>query len=180
MTPPAEFANAQKAFEAKNYDATLTLLKVLDKYKGLPAEWAQQAAALWGDVYIEKNDLAKAEAAYKEFQRIYPGGQGGVQSELGLARLAVAKKDMATAKAKLEPLVAKATEDKSVNRAAGLAYSQAFYLMGQIKEQEGDLAGALENYLKTVTIFYYDRSAVALAQEKADALRKANPTIFIP
>jgi hypothetical protein len=52
--------------------------------------------------------------------------------------------------------------------------------MGQVKESEGDLAAALEDYLKTVTLFYYDRTAVASAQEKADALRKANPKVFIP
>jgi hypothetical protein len=31
-----------------------------------------------------------------------------------------------------------------------------------------------------VTLFYYDRAAVAQAQQKADALRQANPSVFIP
>jgi hypothetical protein len=34
--------------------------------------------------------------------------------------------------------------------------------------------------LKTVTLFYYDRAAVTQAQQKADALRQANPAVFIP
>ena len=48
---PPEFAQAQKALEAKNYDAALAALKALEKFKGLPADWAQQAAAMVGDVY---------------------------------------------------------------------------------------------------------------------------------
>jgi hypothetical protein len=92
----------------------------------------------------------------------------------------VAKKDFATAKGKLEPVLAKAAEDKSVNARSGFGYSQAYLLMGQVQEGEGDLKGALESYLKTVTLFYYDRAAAAQAQQKADALRKTNPNVFIP
>ena len=174
---PPEFALAQKAAEQKQYDAELTQLKALEKYKGLPAEWAQQAAGMIGDVYLDKGDIPKAEAAYAEYQKLYPGG---VQADLGLAKLAVAKKDFATAKAKVEPIIAKANEEKNPSRVNGFAYSQAFLLMGQIKESENAPEEALADYLKAVTIFYYDRNAATLAQEKADALRKANPNVFIP
>jgi hypothetical protein len=40
-----------------------------------------------------------------------------------------------------------------------------------LKEEEGNLPGALEDYLRTVTLFYHDRSAVTAAQQKADDLR---------
>ena len=180
MTPPAEFFAAQKALEAKNYDAALSALQIVNKYKGLPAEWAQQATGMLGDVLIEKGDLKGAEAAYREYQKLYPAAQGSIQGDVGMARLAVAKKNFAEAKGKLEPIVAKAIEEKDIPRANGILYSQAFYLMGQVKESEGDFTAALDNYLKTVTIFYQDRSAASLAQEKADALRKAHPLIFIP
>jgi hypothetical protein len=32
--------------------------------------------------------------------------------------------------------------------------------------------GALEDYLRTVTLFYHDPSAVAAAQTRADAIRR--------
>ena len=72
--------------------------------------------------------MPKAEAAFAEFQKLYPTS---AQGELGLAKLAIAKKDFATAKAKLEPVVAKAAEDKSVNQRSGLAYSQALFPVGR-------------------------------------------------
>jgi hypothetical protein len=34
--------------------------------------------------------------------------------------------------------------------------------------------------LRTVTIFYHDRTAVASAQERADALRKAHKEVTAP
>lgn len=171
VAAPPEFAAAQGAFAAKDVNKALQIVAALvAKYKGLPVDWAQQATAMLGDLYIANKDFDKAEAAYKEFQRIYPGA-GGVQAEVGTARIAVSKKDYATAKSKLEPIIDAALKDKAVSRANAYAYSQAFLAMGEIKEGEGNLQGALEDYLRTVTIFYYDPTAVAAAQEKADALR---------
>ncbi|MEO8352808.1 MAG: hypothetical protein ABI680_13820 [Chthoniobacteraceae bacterium] len=52
-----------------------------------------------------------------------------------------------------------------------IPYSGAFYVMGQVRESENDYAGALEDYLRTVTIFYHDPTALAAAQDRAEALR---------
>ena len=62
----------------------------------------------------------------------------------------------------------------------GPIYSQTFYLLGQIAEAQQQPSIALENYLRTVTIFSDDHGAVTAAQEKADALRKNNPTLTVP
>ena len=51
---------------------------------------------------------------------------------------------------------------------------------GKVKEAAGNLQGALEDYWRTVTLFYYDRVAVASAQERADALRAAHPEVAAP
>lgn len=180
MATPAEFNAALAAYAAKDYAKALTLIKAItDKYKGLPAQWAQQATAMLGQLYIATNDLAKAEAAYNDFKRLYPTG-GSLQSEVGLAQLAVAKKDFETAKQKLTPIVEAALKEKVITPANGLAYSQAFVVSGQTKEAEGKLSEALEDYLRTVTLFYHDAAAVSVAQERADALRKEHPEVTVP
>lgn len=180
MTPPAEFAQAIAAYTAKDYPKSLTLLKsVTDRFKGVPVIWAQQATAMLGELYIQTNDLAKAEAAYLDFKKLYPTG-GSLQSEVGLSRLAVAKKDFAAAKARLAPITEAALKEKVLTTATALAYSQAFLVSGQVKEAEGNLPGALEDYLRTVTLFYHDRAAVASAQERADALRAAHKEVTVP
>jgi tetratricopeptide (TPR) repeat protein len=172
MAPPPELAQAQQAFAAKDYKRALLLAaQVTEKYKGMPADWAQLAAGMLGDLYVALNDLPKAEAAYRDFQHMYPGG-GSVQADVGIARIAVSKKDFATAKQKLEPIAAQALKEKNVPRTHAFAYSQAFLVLGQVKESEGNASGALEDYLRTVTIFHHDPAAVSAAQERADALRR--------
>jgi predicted Zn-dependent protease len=172
MPAPPELSQAQQAFAAKDYKRALSLITQLtEKYKGVPADWAELATGMLGDLYVALNDLPKAEVAYKDFQRLYPGG-GSVQTDVGMARIAVSKKEFAAAKRKLEPIAAQALKEKSVARIHAFAFSQTFLLLGQVKESEGDAAGALEDYLRTVTIFHHDPTAVSAAQERADILRK--------
>jgi outer membrane protein assembly factor BamD (BamD/ComL family) len=175
---PPQYNASLAAFQAKDYNKALGILQpLMSKWRGLPAPWAEQATAMLGDVHVELGDLAKAEAAYKQFQQLYPGS---ALADIGIAAMEVNKKDYAAATKRLDPVTTKALEEKNVPYEKALAYSKAFYLSGQAKEAEGNLAGALEDYLRTVTLFYHDRASVALAQEKADALRKANKDLIVP
>jgi hypothetical protein len=97
-----------------------------------------------------------------------------------MARIAVARKDYNAAKPKLAQITEGALKLKTVPRGDALAYSQAFLLLGQINEAQNEHADALQNYLRTVTLFPQDRIAVADAQAKADALRKAHPAATVP
>lgn len=172
MAPPPEYAAGYQAYTAGDLPKALSSIRsVTDRYKGLPTDWAQYATGMLGDILVATGDYTNAEAAYNDFKKLYAAGGGSPTSEVGLARIAVAKKDTATAKAKLEPIIDEALKAKTIPQAKGLAYSQAFLVSGQLKEEEGNLPGALEDYLRTVTIFYHDRAAANTAQQKADALR---------
>jgi tetratricopeptide (TPR) repeat protein len=180
MAAPAELTAAFAQYQAKDYGRALSGMKsVVEKFRGLPVPWAQQATAMLGELYIALNDLPKAEAAYNDFKKFYPSA-GSLQSEVGLSRLAVAKQDYNTAEQKLTPITDAALKEKVITPTNALAYSQAFLVSGQVKEAKGNLSGALEDYLRTVTLFYHDRSAVASAQEKADALRAAHKDVTVP
>lgn len=180
MAAPPEYAAAFQAYQAKDFKKAMDLMKpVVDHFRGMPSPWAQQALSMLGDLYITLGDLPKAEATFQDFKRLYPAG-GALQSEIGLSRLAVAKKDFATAKQKITPITEAAFKDKTPSPINALAYSQAFLVSGQVKEAEGNLSGALEDYLRTVTIFYQDRAAVSTAQDRADTLHKEHSDITVP
>ena len=180
MAAPADLAAANAAYRAGDYAKALPLAKgVAEKYKGLPIAWAQQATSLMGDIHVALGNLKDAEAAYKDYLRIYPGA-GTLQTDVGMARIAVARKNYDEAKAKLEPIAAAALKEKTPTAAYAPAYSQTFFLLGQIAEAQAQPEVALENYLRTVTLFPEDHSAAAAAQEKADALRKKDPTLTVP
>lgn len=174
MPSPPELVQAQQAFQAKDFDKALQLAKaVADKFKGLPTEWARLAASMVASIHGTLGQTDKAEAAWNDFEKAYPGA-GGLQAKVGRAQIAAAKKDFLSAKDALAPIVEEALKQKNVPRENAFAYSQAFYVMGLVNENEGKLSDALENYLRTVTIFFHDPSARAAAQDRADALRAKN------
>jgi hypothetical protein len=177
MAAPAEYGQALQAIQQKDLAKAASLVGALaNKFKGLPTDWAQQATALVGDLAVQSGDLSKAESAYTEFRKLYPGG-GSTQAEVGMAAIAASKKDFASAKEKIAPIVAAALKEQNAPVANRFAYSRAFFVSGQVKESEGNKPGALEDYLRTVTIFYHDAAAVSAAQERADALRKEKITV---
>lgn len=181
--PPAAFPAGYAAFQAGEWDRALAALKpIADRFRGLPTEWARQAVGALGDAYLEKNDLPRAEAAYNDYRKYYPqGGANGLRGNLAQARLAFARKDAATARQRLEPITQAALKAPTqISSADSAAYGQAFYLLGQLREKDGAYQAALEDYLRTVTVFYQDKTAAAGAQKNADALRAAHQEIAVP
>ena len=176
MTVPADFTAGKDAYDTQDYAKALApIQKIVGKFKGLNTAWAQQAAGMLGDIYVSLNKLTEAEAAYQDYQKIY-GGEGSAQTDVGLARISVSKKEFDKAKEKLAPVVAQALKERHPAKAVAGAYSQAFYLMGQIAESQQDYPSALEHYLRTVTLYPADRAAVSGAKERADAIRKEHKT----
>jgi hypothetical protein len=174
MPPPPEYGLAQQAVAAKDNKKALQFARsVYDKFKGLPVDWAKVSALMVADLLIAEGDTEKAEGIFREFEQYYPGG-GGLQAKVGRARIAVARKDLLSAKDSLASVTEEALKQKTVPRENAFAYSQAFYVMGLVNEADGKPQDALENYLRTVTIFFHDPSSRAAAQERADALRASN------
>lgn len=181
--PPAAFASGYAAYEAGDWNRALAALKpIVDQFKGLPTEWARQATAALGDIYIEKNDVPAAITAYNGYKALYPGGAGNsLRMNLAEGRIAYAQNNFPAAEKQLTPIRAAALKQPaSVTRADGAAYGQACFILGQLEERRGSYQAALEDYLRTVTLFYQDGSIAARAQKNADVLRAAHPDVSIP
>ncbi len=104
--PPAAFQTGASAYASGQWDKALAAWKPLvDQYRGLPTDWARQATGALGDLYVEKNDLSRAESAYNDFRRIYPSGAGSLlRANLGQARIASARNNATLARQLLEPI----------------------------------------------------------------------------
>jgi tetratricopeptide (TPR) repeat protein len=174
--PPKTYDDALKAWQDGNASKTLGILKpIVDTFRGLPVDWAERASALLGDVYLSLDQLPAAETAFAEFTKSYPNATS--LSDIGLARLAVSKKDFVGAKTKLAPIVAEAEKVVAARAGKSATYGQAFYLMGVVNENEGSYPEALRDYLSAVTLFYDDEAVVAKAQERAELLVKEKQVI---
>ena len=177
MPAPKEYTDALALWKTGDAAKTLPVLgPLVEKFNGLPTSWAERACALLGEVYLATSQSDKAEAAFATFQKLYP--DAGSNADVGLARLAIAKKDYDGARVKLVPIVEKAKATKFPDSDTSAVYGQALYLLGQVQEASAENAEALENYLLAVTLFHGDQLVVVKAQERAEALKEKN--IIVP
>ncbi|MGB9274488.1 MAG: hypothetical protein WCC08_04560 [Terrimicrobiaceae bacterium] len=174
--PPKAYDDALKMWQEGNANKALGLLRpIVETFRGLPTDWAERSSALLGDVYLSIGEVPAAETAFAEFTKAYPNAKS--LSDIGLARLAVARKDFASAKSKLTPVVAEAESVIPTPAGKRATFGQAFYLMGIIHENEGAYPEALRDYLSAVTLFPDDKAVVAKAEERADFLIKEKQVI---
>ncbi|MGC3990547.1 MAG: hypothetical protein QM796_12875 [Chthoniobacteraceae bacterium] len=177
MTPPADFTTGLQAYASKDYPtAVSTLTAITGKYKGLPAPWVQQGMTTIGDAYLAMNNFTAAQTAYAALKAAYPG-KADLLVNVGLARIDFARKDYDAARQKLQPIADAALKQKMAPKEYATAYSQTFCLLGQIEETAGNNSAALEDYLRTVTLYYKDDVAVTTAQSHADALKAKNVVV---
>ena len=171
MAAPKAYSDALALWQKGDAAKTLAVLgPLVENFKGLPTPWAERACALLGEVYLAASQVDKAEAAFADFQKLYPSA--GSSADVGLAELAIAKKDYAGARAKLVPIVEKAKATQLPGSDTSAVYGQALYLLGQVQESSAENAEALENYLLAITIFHEDQAVVAKATERANALKE--------
>jgi tetratricopeptide (TPR) repeat protein len=179
MPNPPEFeVAASKLAVGDALGALAVLQKLNDSFSGLPAPWAERAAAMLGDAKLAAGDPQGAKQAYDQFSKTYP--QAISLANLGMARLAVDAGQYDEAAKLLETVLAKSPATAFPAPADGPALSQGHYLMGRVHEAAGEKQKALEHYLKAFAIFPFDTNATATAQARADALRRENSGLIAP
>jgi predicted negative regulator of RcsB-dependent stress response len=179
MAAPPEFDAAATQLATGNASGALAALqKINETFAGLPAPWAERAAAMLGDAKLATGDTAGARAAYESFRTTYP--QAPALANLGMARLAVDAGNYDEAAPLLEPILAQSATTAFPPPAEAGALTQAHYLSGRINEAAGDHQAALEHYLKASAVFPFDRASAASAQTRADELRATHAGLIAP
>lgn len=179
MQAPGEFeAAAAQLSKGDAKGAIGSLQKLNSTYAGLDAPWLQRSIVLLGDAQLATGDKDGAKATYEAFAKAYPSAKS--LANLGMARLALESGDSAAATKLLADLLQQSAKTALPDPSEGSSLCQAHYLMGRVKESEGDKPAALENYLKASALFPFDQNAVADATKRADALRADNPGLIAP
>ncbi len=179
MDAPPEFdAAASRLARGDAAGAVAALQAIEETYAGLPARWAEQAAALLGDAKLAAGDQSGAAAAYEKLIQTYP--EATALANLGRARLAVEGGRFDQASPLLASLLA--TSDQTAFPAASdaPALCQAHLLNGRVQEAAGAYQAALASYLKASALFPFDPNAAPEAQRRADALRAEHAGLSAP
>lgn len=176
MQTPADFEAAQQAWKAGQAQQARAKLEPLVKnFNGLPASWVPEATLLLIDAQIETGDPNAAEQTLVEFQRNYPGR--AESTGLMRAKIAVGRKNFVGAKPLLAPILEQSKTARLADTSQSVEFGQAHYLMGQIREREGDLSGALEDYLRASLLFFGDAAVAERARQRAEALIEKGVTV---
>lgn len=176
MPLPREYTTALAAWQDGNAANFLATAKPLvDKFLGLPAPWVERLTSLMPAAYLLQNNLPEAEKAIAALESAYPNETTTIT--INKARLAIAQQNPTEAKSLLQPIADEAAKTKLADSSQSAAFGQAFLLLGQVYEAEGNPSEALGSYLKTTTLFYEDKAAVAQAQLKAEALTKTQKVV---
>ncbi len=176
---PPEFERSAGLYHDGKYAEALTTLEPLvEKFRGLPTDWAMNASSLLGDTLVALNEFDRAEDAYEAFKTTYPGEAGSERAEIGMARIEVEKGNLDGSDARLAPFAERAMQELAPDAAASSLYGQVFLLQGRIEEARGNKPEALEHYLRTVMLFHED---LAARQEAADrAARLEEEGVLVP
>ena len=152
---------------------------LVEKFKGLPADWVVQAMVMAGNAYAAQNNLEKSSAVFAEIKSLYGNSSSSSEAAVGMARLALQQGKTDDALTLLQPLIEKAQQTLSYSPSEGLAYGSAFLLQGQALQARSDAPGALEAYLK-VDIFSPDPSVLQAASQRIEALHTDHAGLTVP
>jgi predicted Zn-dependent protease len=167
--PPAAFDQAIAEWQKGDAaSAKQKITPLVETFLGLPTTWARRAALLLADAQIETGDVAGATQSLQAFEAAYPDSSD--MAALTKAKIAIAGQNFAEAKNLLAPIVAKGEQTRLADSAESVTFGQAFYLMGQIREAEGAHSEALQDYLRTSTLFFEDSVVASRAEERANFL----------
>lgn len=160
---PAEVDQAGQLAAQKKYDEAIKLLAdVIVKYRFL--EWDNRARAASAQMMIAKGDPAGAADQYEQLFRASPDAKAESKLLWGYlnALLQAQKLD------KLNPQL-----DEIIAKGSRLDAAKAQTLRGDIKAGQGQVEGAVLDYLRTVVLFEAEKEAQPEALYKAgEALEK--------
>jgi tetratricopeptide (TPR) repeat protein len=166
VNKPAEFDAASEALKAgKNLQEVTALKAIVERYAGLPVDWAMDAMVALSDAQIAMRDYIGAKRVLDDAIRLYPGEQAR-RLEVKTTRLSIAQGGQAKAVDNLRAFLAVATKRELLTDDDEYAIAEAYVLLGDCLLAT-NAEDALDNYLKVVTLFDLDTDRATEAQYKA-------------
>ena len=154
---PADFDKAKQLIAAKTYDEAVRILNdIVAKYRYL--EWDNSARALLAQAHMAKGDAASAASEYEQILKNSPDAKNDASLQWSYRESLLVAKQFD----KLQPILTELIEKGERSEAA-----RAQIMRGDIRQAQGQVEGAVLDYLRTVVLYESEREAQPEALFKA-------------
>lgn len=162
---PADFDRARQLASQKNFDEALRLLnQIVQNYRFL--DWDNNARAVIAQVHVAKGDAASAVGVYDELFRNSPDAKKDSAILWAYFGVLLDAKQYDKLAPQLDELIAKGPRDDA---------ARAQVVRGDVKMSQGQVEGAVMDYLRSALLFESEKSvqpeAIFKAAEGLERLR---------
>lgn len=167
-------AEGRDAYTIGNWEEVVTRWKPsVDTLVGVDAPWVLECAGGLGQAYLALGKVADAEALYEKMKKFYVQGPAALRASVGLAE-ATSSRDAGALLEKLKEMEGQLKESLRPMRADREALAEYYFARGGAYEKKGDAKKALEDFVRVGALYPDPLSLGQRADQKAEALRKAN------
>jgi tetratricopeptide (TPR) repeat protein len=167
-------AEGRDAYTKGNWEEVVTRWKPsVDTLVGVDCPWVLECAGGLGQAYLALGKVADAEALYEKMKKFYVQGPAALRAAVGLAE-ATSSRDAGALLEKLKEMEGQLKESLRPMRADREALAEYYFARGGAYEKKGDAKKALEDFVRVGALYPDPLSLGQRADQKAEALRKAN------
>jgi tetratricopeptide (TPR) repeat protein len=161
---PEGLDEAFAAFEkGRAAEAAKALDPLVQKYRGLPQDWIEEATVRLAEASVSAGDFAKARATFADFQKFYPQSRFAEAARAGEAEVLYADKKPEEALKRFEAIVAAREKELAPPEADARVLGHACLRIGQLYAAMRQPEKALDSLLRATTIYWQDPATTAEA-----------------
>lgn len=167
-------AAGREAFAKGDWEEVVKQWKpTVDTLVGVDCPWVLECAGGLGQAYLATGKVAEAETLFGKMKKFYTQGPASLRAAVGLAE-ATSSRDAGALLAKLQEIEGQLKESLRPMRADREALAEYYFARGGAYEKKGETKKALQDYVTVGALYPEPPSLGQRAEQKAEALRKAN------
>jgi tetratricopeptide (TPR) repeat protein len=176
-----EFKQALAASETGKYDVVITKLQpLMDKFLGIDSLWVAQAAGELANALRQTGKTFESDKLSERVVKLYPDSPVRLSGPINKAETLLIRDKVDEAIAALESVKDQLPVKPSPNASEMQLLGDYHFAMGMAMEKKGDKETALEHYLTVSAVYPKPAKRAQEADQKADALVKANAGLSVP
>lgn len=181
LEPRDDFKKGVAAAEAGNFEQAIQLLQpIVDKFLGNPTPWVGQAASELANAFTQTGKTFESEKLAERIMRLYPTSLIRLTGPISKARTLVVRGRADEALEILNQIKGELPVKAAPSNREMQILGDYHFVLGLVHEKKGEMQKAYQNFLMVAAVYYNPRNRAREAQQKAEAIKQANPSVYVP